>query len=490
MCVIIHTKRKELLKKRELAEAMRANSAGFFLAALKPDGKREVLRTLDEKAATEFWERQPSDMEMVMHFRIPSRGDKNLANVHGWEEDGILFCHNMTLTMLDSAMKRDKWDNTDSEYFFKMVFIPLYRAFGAEAYKDGRFCDPIDRMIRIICGGTNRFCFVMPGDNNVIRYGDWAGDDPSRKTPDGKPGFFASNTSYKVYERVYPSYSSYQTYTGGRGGGSASADRFPKHTRDGYGRVTYDPDSYDTDYDEGYWGHGGAGCSDGQSGKIGFQQPEVHPTVERGGEVLRELAGDDGVLKIALADLVMHNLVGYWETCSEKGAEDPFIDNMNAWFFPSQLTDETYQAAIEGFTDLATAKKPGTKDVEDFLDLYAEALETELNRPEGKSPAFSPVTADRERVRCALAELVKGISGWCRAANLHLDWNAPSGEEFPTAYVMEQSRRGRPYMDTVCWDDLIYAEDVTGEDALATTELLLRHIRKFEDAAAKARKDK
>ena len=45
-------------------------------------------------------------------------------------------------------------------------------------------------------------------------------------------------------------------------------------------------------------------------------------------------------------------------------------------------------------------------------------------------------------------------------------------------------------MDTVCWDDLIYAEDVTGEDAIATTELLLRQIRKFEDMAAKARKDK
>lgn len=493
MCVIIHTKRKELLKKRELAEAMRANSAGFFLAALRPDGTREVLRTLDEKAATAFWERQPSDMEMVMHFRIPSRGDRNLENVHGWEEDGILFSHNMTLTVLDSAMKRDKWDNTDSEYFFKKVFMPLYKAFGAEAYKDGALCEPLDRVVRVICGGSNRFCFVMP-DNNVLRYGDWAGDDPSRKTPDGKPGFFASNSSYRVYERSYPSY---PPYTGGKGGGSASADRFPNYSRDGFGRVIYDPDPSDPGYDEGYWGdyggcggNEGAGCSDGQSGKISFRQPEVHSTVECGGEVLRELAGDAGVLKIALADLVMHNLVGYWETCSEKGADDPFIDNMNAWFFPSQLNEDTYQAAIEGFTDLATLKKPGAKEVEDFLGLYAGVLEKELNRPEGKSSAFSPVTVDRKRVKDALEELAVNIGGWCRAANLHLDWNAPSGEEFPTAYVMEQSRRGRPYMDTVCWDDLVYAEDVTGEDAIATVEFLLRCIRKLEDAAAKARKDK
>lgn len=488
MCVIIHTKRKELLKKRELAEAMRANSAGFFLAALKPDGKREVLRTLDEKLATEFWERQPPDMEMVMHFRIPSRGDKNLGNVHGWEEDGILFCHNMTLTVLDDAMRRDKWDNTDSEYFFKMVFIPLYRAFGDKAYENGQLCEPLDRVVRVICGSGNRFCFTMP-DNVVLRYGNWAGDDPSRKTSDGKPGFFASNTSYKVYERVYPTYSGGTVY-GGKGGGSASADRFPDYTRDGFGRVTYDPDPYDAEYDEGYWGDGDAGCPDGQSGKIGFRQPEVRSTVECGGEVLRELAGDAGVLKIALADLVMHNLVGYWETCSEKGADDPFIDSMNTWFFPAQLTEDTYQAAIEGFTDLATTKKPGAKDVEGFLGLYAGALEKELNRPAGTSSAFSPVTVDRKRVKDALAELAANVSGWCRVANLHLDWNAPSGEEFPTAYVMEQSRRGRPYMDTVCWDDLIYAEDVTGEDAIATTELLLRYVRKFEDMAAKARKDK
>lgn len=486
MCVIIHTKRKELLKKRELAEAMRVNNAGFFLAALKPDGKREVLRTLDEKSATEFWENQPPDMEMVMHFRIPSRGDKNIGNVHGWEEDGILFCHNMTLTVLDGAMRRDKWTNTDSEYFFKMVFMPLYRAFGDKAYENGQLCEPLDRVVRVICGGSNRFCFVMP-DNNVLRYGDWTGNDPSRKTPDGQPGFFASNTSYRVYERSYPAYPAYEAW---RGGKSASADRFPVRSG-GFGHVVCDDvvdpcDPDDPDYDEGYWGNGSVGCPDGQSGKIGFRQPEVHSSVECGGEALRELAGDAGVLKIALADLVMHNLVGYWETCSEKGTDDPFVDNMTTLLFPRQLSEDTYQAVIEGFTDLATTKKPAAKDVEDFLELYAGALETELNRPDGKPAAFAPVTVDRQRVKDALAELVVSVRCWCRAANLHLDWNAPSGEEFPTAYVMEQSRRGRPYMDTVCWDDLIYAEDVTGEDAITTIELLLRHIRKAEDAEAKA----
>ena len=55
MCIIIHTKRKDLLKEKELREAMKANPAGFFLAALYKDKdgspKRDVVRTMDEKEA-------------------------------------------------------------------------------------------------------------------------------------------------------------------------------------------------------------------------------------------------------------------------------------------------------------------------------------------------------------------------------------------------------------------------------------------------------
>ena len=478
MCVIIHTKRKELLKKRELEEAMRSNSAGFFLAILKGDGTRRVLRTLDAKSAEDFWDSAPNDAEMVMHFRIPSRGDKNLENVHGWEEDGILFSHNMTLTVLDGVMRQDKWVNTDSEYFFRMVFMPLYRAFGAAAYKDGRLCEPLDRVVRVVCGTSNRFCFVMP-DNNALRYGDWVGDDPSRKTPDGKPGFFASNMSYKVYERSYPSYPSLYSgspvYQGGKEAKSASADRFP-----------HSGGSADVESDEDYW----SGECDGQSGKIGFRpdKAEVSPAVEYGGEVLRELAGDAGILKIALADMVMHNLVGYWETCSDAGKCEEYIRTMNNWFFPASLTDDTYQASTEAFANLATLKKPAGKDVEDFIETYATALERELNRPEGKTAVFTPITVDRKRVAEGVEDLISGVDSWCRAANLHFDWNSPSGEEFATAFVMETSRRGRPYMDTVCWDDLLYAEDVTGDDAVATVELLLRAIHKAEDAERKEKK--
>ena len=84
----MHCRRKDLLKEKELREAMKANPAGFFLAALYKDRdgspKRDVVRTLDEKEAVDFWKKQPDDREMVMHFRIPSRGQKSLDNVHGF----------------------------------------------------------------------------------------------------------------------------------------------------------------------------------------------------------------------------------------------------------------------------------------------------------------------------------------------------------------------------------------------------------------------
>ena len=84
MCILIHSRRKDLLKEKELRQAMRENSAGFFLAALYKDKPREVLRTLDEKEAIDFWKKIPDDVETAMHFRIPSRGQKSLDNVHGF----------------------------------------------------------------------------------------------------------------------------------------------------------------------------------------------------------------------------------------------------------------------------------------------------------------------------------------------------------------------------------------------------------------------
>ena len=167
MCVILHALKKKHVRKEEILQAMKANDAGFFMAALKPDGGRETIRTLAQEDAVKFFDKEVGDDDaFVMHARIPSRGTKTLDNVHGWEQDGVYFCHNMTLSDLDDVMDEEKWKGTDSEFFFRKVFMPFYKALGKDAYKDGKFAEPLDRLVRIAVQRSNKFLFIMP-DNGV-----------------------------------------------------------------------------------------------------------------------------------------------------------------------------------------------------------------------------------------------------------------------------------------------------------------------------------
>lgn len=190
MCVIIHTAKKRLLKRSELTTAMNNNKSGFFLAELLPKGRRNMIRTLDMQKAIGFWEKIPDDSEVVMHFRVPSRGCTSESNVHGWEDSGILFCHNRTFHSLGGVMREENWAGTDSEYFFRRLFMPLYKSMGGRgvAYKDGKLCAPLDRMVRAVCGDYNKVMMVMP-DNKVLHYGLWEGETD-------RDGFKASNRSY------------------------------------------------------------------------------------------------------------------------------------------------------------------------------------------------------------------------------------------------------------------------------------------------------
>ena len=178
MCVIIHALEKQYLKLHEVRAAMDRNPDGFFMchwaAGSKNMDDRISLRTLDREEALRFFEEIPDTDEFVMHARIPSQGTKTIDNVHGWEEEGVMFCHNMTITCLKELIELDKWKGTDSEYFFKVFFIPLYR----DAHtvnpnlKPSELGASASRLAALMCGSTNKFCFIMP-DNTVVRMGKW-----------------------------------------------------------------------------------------------------------------------------------------------------------------------------------------------------------------------------------------------------------------------------------------------------------------------------
>ena len=472
MCVIIHTKRKDLLKEKELREAMKANPAGFFLAALYKDRdgspKRDVVRTMDEKEAVDFWKKQPDDREMVMHFRIPSRGmDRTVANVHGWEEDGILMAHNMTIHQIDEMMDRVKWKGTDSEFFFRKVFIPMYRGLGGngKAYADGKFCEDLDNIVRFFCGHSNRLCFVMP-DNKVIRYGDWAGNDPARKVGD-EPGFFASNSSYRVFERAWPE-------RGGDGAGAASG------FRGGYGSVGYEhwatpqmgkavQGQEEAEEDEGA---GVLHLSGGGS--------EVLPRCSRGedeydGCVVVELLGPQIVLRLALADVVVSNymsLVRQLKLRSE--GEIAVLESLR----PKWFTAKTFEAAFEAVTGVNALRSEAVRDA---TLVYAAELESQLGKYFPRA-AYPPQKIERQRVRDHYNELAKEVDVFCRMAFIDLNWRATDAEDFLHIFTLEHSKRkNRPFVDEILPDDIFVPETMKSEDALDSVGNVLKAVKFMEE---------
>lgn len=183
MCIIAKGLKKDL-RRAEIERCMETNPAGFFIAVLKKDPKNDVfIRTLERAPIlAEYDHADPDDM-IVTHSRIPSRGgmDANLADVHGWCEDGVRFCHNRTFSCLDAVMKHEKCEYmTDSEYFFRHIFMPVYRA-------EGRRLTPlVDRVVRAVAGEGNRLLFIFP-DNTVVTYGPFVEDH----------GVLFSNESYR-----------------------------------------------------------------------------------------------------------------------------------------------------------------------------------------------------------------------------------------------------------------------------------------------------
>lgn len=178
MCVIIHGLRKKHLTQEEIVNAMKKNSSGFWMAHWAPDCKekegRETLRTLREDDALKFFNETPEDHVFVMHARIPSKGSVSLDNVHGWEDHGILFAHNMTLSSLSDLMTAEKWEGTDSEYFFRKLFIPMHIGEHMQNpdLPESEMGPATKRLVSAICGTSNKFLFVMP-NNTVIRAGHW-----------------------------------------------------------------------------------------------------------------------------------------------------------------------------------------------------------------------------------------------------------------------------------------------------------------------------
>lgn len=462
MCVICHAAKKRYMKRAEVVQAMKSNSAGFFGFTVH-DGVRRTLRTLDEKQFLEFFDKVVEDDDMwVMHARIPSRGEKTVDNVHGWEQDGIIFCHNMTLSSLDGMMRYAKWEGTDSEFFFRHIFIPFYRGCGPEAYKDGKFCPDLDNLVRHFCGTVNKFLFIMP-DNTVVRYGDWV-EERDRKTDDGQVAFYASNGSYKVYEA-----------------------RWPRSPAVGFGvRDGYYGGGYYSHFNDGDWGDYDDDVPSPGSARTG--PPAASDELKRKEELVelvRKTCGDAQLCRLALCDVVAHGAAAYrglpgdW---APDGEDDDVSDYMYE-LMPDCFDDNTYDAAVRGFESLADAE-PGSGAEEytpasyaaDYAAEFAENL-VKAGAKQANGTGIVPLYPTARHVEAGLKLLSRQWRTFARIAGVAVDFSAKGAASF--ACVSENPERdgNRWKTNKVRTEDILVDETESPETTYKAVGRLLDFIR-------------
>lgn len=78
-------------------------------------------------------------------------------NVHGWNGCGWYFCHNGVLSI------KNKGDLTDSETFFRYLFLPAFGKTDIEETNEG-----IDEMVNSVIG-LSKFVFLEKRENIVLR---------------------------------------------------------------------------------------------------------------------------------------------------------------------------------------------------------------------------------------------------------------------------------------------------------------------------------
>ena len=452
MCVLIAAKRKKFVKRAEIVEAMRTNSSGFAMMAVRPDNSRDSIRTLSDKELLDFFDNKVKDDDAIaFHARIPSRGEKSLANVHGWMIEGVWTGHNMTISTLDEVMREDKWNGTDSEYFFRNIFGPLYKGFGDAAFKDGKFHPYIDRIIRCFMGSSNKFLFVLP-DGTFVRYGSWV-SEPDRKE-NGEIAFWASNTTYKVYERSWPAASSAKT------------------TRDyGYG-YGYDDEQEYLDY----W-----------KNRTALNSPsKASSAVDFDGTTLVDAAGVLPVIRTGLKLHVLANAAKYREAMTDDLPEGCDPGSAKAIAAVCRMPVEF---AVDD-RDLADAANPcdylpenGTvgslEHFQAWAAGWAAALE-EYIETVGAKVKTRYFHMPKVTLKSDLEDLEDRIDTALVSIDCCVDLTQDNLEDAFTAFALSRSRKGRPTMAKAMLTDLITPDTSTEEEARAAVTTVLAVIQAME----------
>lgn len=167
MCIIIAKPIGANLPPIEhIRQSFNNNSHGFACMWVNKKEKIEHYKTMSLLKCISFYKYLLEDKEkwkgipMTFHFRLATHGSKNIQNCHAFMDDckTVGFQHNGVLGLdVPKGM-----DITDSEYFFKFLFLPLYKLNKNEM----NFDHVIDNMRG---SGWDRFAFLRK--NKIHLYG-------------------------------------------------------------------------------------------------------------------------------------------------------------------------------------------------------------------------------------------------------------------------------------------------------------------------------
>jgi predicted glutamine amidotransferase len=171
------------------------NPDGFAFSVAQKGKKMKTFKSMDKaefmKEYTAMVMKTPADKStMVLHARIATHGSKNVDNCHGFLNDtGTLsFFHNGILSI------KAREDLTDSETFYRDIFLPIFNMHGLEAAK---------KAVHAVIG-TSKFAFV-DANAGLLLFGDYNTHEDC----------FYSNFTFQKYEPVVYNYGSYGYYGSG-----------------------------------------------------------------------------------------------------------------------------------------------------------------------------------------------------------------------------------------------------------------------------------
>ena len=192
MCIIIgKPKGAALPPLSHIEKSWNSNSDGFG-CLWTHSGEIRSYKTMSKGNCISFYksitgEKKWLNIPMLFHFRFATHGSKCVSNCHAYHDDEntVGFQHNGVLRF-DVPIGMDI---TDSEYFFRYMFLPSYKM-------NGNNITEISHVIDNLRGRGDKFAFIH--DENIHLFGKFIEDG----------GCFYSNNGYKSYDK-YDYYDSY-----------------------------------------------------------------------------------------------------------------------------------------------------------------------------------------------------------------------------------------------------------------------------------------